>query len=47
MMPPERLSELWRQHRGIAEAIADRNAPEAERRMREHVQGIQDRLQLR
>jgi DNA-binding FadR family transcriptional regulator len=47
MMPPAQLFELWRQHRAIAEAIAERNAPEAERRMREHVQAIQDSLQLR
>lgn len=46
MMSPKHLSELWRQHRTIAQAVIDRDASAAERHMREHVQGIQTRLGL-
>lgn len=46
MMSPEHLSELWRQHRTIAQSVIDRDAAGAERNMREHVQGIQTRLGL-
>lgn len=46
MMSPEHLSELWRQHRQIAQSVIDRDASAAERHMREHVQGIQTRLGL-
>lgn len=46
MMPPEQLSELWRQHRNIAQAVIDRDAPAAEKHMREHLQRIVTQLGL-
>lgn len=46
MMPREKLTQLWREHRSIADAIRGRDAREAERRMREHVDGVRRRLLL-